>query len=160
MKETEQTLLDIPQIISVLSIPSVGPEEFAQKCKWLLEQMDLYATAKAKASCESESAYKEVESSEPQDKPRRQEFEKYPVLTEHISRMYHTGYIGSLIEWSNFLQELNSVLKVSAPSESQEELSYDKIRSEYLNHRGRIWTKEEVMLKWIIENYKLITRNP
>lgn len=53
MKETEQTLLEIPDIISSLSIPSVGPTEFAQKCRWLREQMDLYATAKAKASCEA-----------------------------------------------------------------------------------------------------------
>ena len=41
-----------------------------------------------------------------------QEFEKYKALSNHIERMACTGSTGGVIEWSNFLTELNTCFLV------------------------------------------------
>ncbi len=37
-------------------------------------------------------------------------FEKKPELADHIQRMASTGATGSIVEWSEFLNELNKAL--------------------------------------------------
>lgn len=81
MKETEQTLLEIADIVSALDGTISGPKDFDRRCKWLREQMDAYATAKAKASCEATPVSAPSESQEEMWQSSNPNKERYVQLS-------------------------------------------------------------------------------